>query len=69
MDYQKEYQKWLASGVLTAAEQAELEAVSANEPAIALYRKFGFKTTGTVPRAFRYGDGTYADFLFMVKTL
>ena len=50
-------------------EQAELEAVSANEPAIALYRKFGFETTGTVPRAFRYGDGTYADFLFMVKTL
>ena len=48
---------------------AELEAVSANEPAIALYRKFGFETTGTVPRAFRYGDGTYADFLFMVKTL
>lgn len=27
MDYQKEYQKWLASGVLTAAEQAELEAI------------------------------------------
>ena len=50
-------------------EQAELEAVSANEPAIALYRKFGFETTGTVPRAFRYGDGTYADFLFMVKRL
>ena len=43
--------------------------MSANEPAIALYRKFGFETTGTVPRAFRYGDGTYADFLFMVKTL
>ena len=54
---------------MLADEQAELEAVSANEPAIALYRKFGFETTGTVPRAFRYGDGTYADFLFMVKTL
>ena len=27
MDYQKEYQKWLTSGVLTAAEQAELEAI------------------------------------------
>ena len=50
-------------------EQAELEAVSANEPAIALYRKFGFETTGTVPHAFRYQDGTYADFLFMVKRL
>ena len=27
MDFQKEYQKWLSSGVLTAAEQAELEAI------------------------------------------
>ena len=76
------YQKFCGMGVGTALlseilaaakaagyERAELEAVSANEPAIALYRKFGFETTGTVPRAFRYGDGTYADFLFMVKTL
>ena len=76
------YQKFWGMGIGTALlgeildmaksagyEQAELEAVSANEPAIALYRKFGFETTGTVPRAFRYGDGTYADFLFMVKTL
>ena len=59
----------LAGAKAAGYEQAELEAVSANEPAIALYRKFGFETTGTVPRAFRYGDGTYADFLFMVKTL
>ena len=28
MDYQKEYRKWLDSGVLTAAEQAELEAIA-----------------------------------------
>ena len=27
MDYQKEYQKWLASGVLTPEQQAELEAI------------------------------------------
>ena len=76
------YQKFWGMGIGTALlgeilgmaksagyEQAELEAVSANAPAAALYRKFGFETTGTVPRAFRYGDGTYADFLFMVKTL
>ena len=76
------YQKFWGMGIGTALlgeildmaksagyEQAELEAVSANEPATALYRKFGFETTGTVPRAFRYGDGTYADFLFMVKRL
>ena len=50
-------------------EQAELEVVSANRPAAALYRKFGFETTGTMPRVMKYGDGTYADFLFMVKTL
>ena len=27
MDYQKEYQKWLTSGVLTDRERAELEAI------------------------------------------
>lgn len=50
-------------------EQAELEVVSANAPAMALYRKLGFEVTGTVPRAFKYRDGSYADFLFMVKKL
>lgn len=50
-------------------EQAELEVVSTNAPAIALYKKLGFETTGTVPRALKYRDGTYADFLFMVREL
>ena len=50
-------------------EQAELEVVSTNEAAVGLYKKFGFQVTGTIPRAFRYADGTYADFLFMVKKL
>lgn len=50
-------------------EQAELEVVSANEAAIGLYRKLGFETTGTLPRAMKYRDGAYADFLFMVKEL
>lgn len=50
-------------------EQAELEVVSANEAAVGLYKKLGFETTGTMPRAMKYKDGTYADFLFMVKRL
>lgn len=50
-------------------EQAELEVVSANAPALALYRKLGFETVGTIPRALKYRDGSYADFLFMVKPL
>ena len=50
-------------------EQAELEVVSTNEAAVGLYKKFGFQVTGTIPRAFRYRDGSYADFLFMVKDL
>ena len=76
------YQKFWGMGIGTALlgeildmaksagyEQAELEVVSANDPAIALYRKFGFEATGTMPRVMKYKDGTYADFLFMVKML
>ena len=64
----------LMSEILAAAktvgfEQAELEVVSANVPAVGLYKKLGFETTGTIPHAFKYKDGTYADFLFMVKKL
>ncbi len=64
----------LLEALLSAAgaagyEQAELEAVSTNEAAIGLYKKLGFDVTGTLPRAFKYKDGTYADFLFMVKSL
>lgn len=59
----------LAAARAAGFEQAELEVVSTNAPAIGLYRKFGFETTGTVPHAFKYKDGTYADFLFMVKRL
>ncbi len=50
-------------------EQAELEVVSANTPAIGLYKKLGFDAVGTMPRALKYGDGSYADFLLMVKRL
>ena len=50
-------------------EQAELDVVSTNTPAVGLYRKLGFETMGTMPHALKYKDGTYADFLFMVKNL
>ena len=59
----------LASARTAGFEQAELEVVSTNEAAIGLYKKLGFQATGTLPRAFKYKDGTYADFLFMVKKL
>ena len=64
----------LLSEILTAAkaagyEQAELEVVSTNVPAIVLYKKLGFEVTGTTPRALKYQDGTYADFLLMTKRL
>lgn len=59
----------LAAARAAGYEQAELEVVSSNAAAVALYKKLGFAATGTVPRAMRYKDGTYADFLFMVKYL
>ena len=60
----------ILTGAKTAGyEQAELEVVSENAPAIGLYQKIGFKETGMIPRALKYKDGSYADFLFMVKDL
>lgn len=59
----------LAGAKAAGFEQAELDVVSTNAPAIALYQKMGFEVTGTIPRAFKYKDGSYGDFLFMVKTL
>lgn len=60
----------ILSGAKTAGfEQAELDVVSTNAKAVGLYKKLGFEITGTLPRAFKYRDGTYADFLFMVKDL
>ena len=60
--------------VLTVAkqcgyEQAELEVVSTNTPAIRLYESLRFEIWGTQPHSVRYRDGSYADDHFMVKRL
>lgn len=59
----------LSAAKAAGYEQAELDVVSANAPAIALYRKLGFEAVGTIPRAMKYRDGSYADFLLMTKSL
>ena len=59
----------LAAAKAAGYEQAELEVVSTNAPAVGLYRKLGFETVGTIPHAMKYNDGSYADFLLMVRAL
>ena len=49
--------------------QVELDVVTVNEPALKMYKGFGFKITGIIPRALRYPDGTYANEYKMVKYL
>lgn len=50
-------------------EQMELEVVSDNKRAIALYEKKGFKKYGTFPNNMKYKDGTYADADWMMLKL
>ena len=50
-------------------EQIELNVAKDNTRAIKMYESFGFVQTGTHPHAMKYEDGTYADFVFMVKFL
>lgn len=50
-------------------EQAELEVISDNKTAIALYEKLGFQKYGCFPKNMKYADGTYADADWMMKQL
>lgn len=50
-------------------EQAELEVISSNNSAIALYEKLGFQKYGTFPKNMKYADGTYDSADWMMKEL
>ena len=50
-------------------EQAELEVVSKNERAVALYEKIGFERVGERPKTMKHKDGTYDSNIIMVKQL
>lgn len=50
-------------------EQAELEVISSNRNAIALYEKLGFQKYGTFPDNMKYQDGHYEDCDWMMKKL
>ena len=49
--------------------QIELSVVADNKQAINMYESFGFKRTGTITKAMRYDDGSFADELFMILEL
>lgn len=50
-------------------EQAELEVISDNKNAIAMYQKLGFEKYGTFPNNMKYANGTYANAEWMMKRL
>jgi len=50
-------------------EQVELEVISDNVGAIALYKKLGFEKYGSFPNNMKYQDGKYADADWMMKRL
>ena len=58
--------KWCTAHGIT---QIELDVVKDNERALKMYQSFGFEVVGTMPKALRYPDGTYADEYMMVKML
>lgn len=58
--------KWCVEHHVT---QIELDVVTRNDRALAMYKNFGFEIVGTMPNALKYADGTYADEYKMVKRL
>ena len=58
--------KWCEAHHVT---QAELDVVTNNDRALAMYKNFGFKIVGTLLNALKYADGTFADEYKMVKNI
>ena len=50
-------------------EQIELNVAENNKRAIEMYKSFGFVEMGRILNAFKYSDGTYDNYLGMVKFL
>ena len=50
-------------------EQAELEVITDNKSAIALYENLGFEKYGHFPDNIKYENGNYADACWMMKKL
>ena len=53
----------------TCIEQIELDVVSSNHAAIALYEKHGFVRYGLLKHGMKYRDGSYADLVLMMRSL
>ena len=64
--FMQECIKWCKDKNVT---QIELGVIADNIRAINMYRSFGFKVTGIIPKAMRYPNGTYADEKIMVLEL
>ena len=58
--------KWCVENNVT---QVELDVVATNQRALTMYKNFGFEVVGTMPKALKYLDGTFADEYKMVKFL
>ena len=50
-------------------EQIELNVAEKNKRAIKLYKSFGFVEMGKILNAFKYADGSYDNYVGMVKFL
>lgn len=59
----------LQEAVKAGYEQVELEVVTSNDNAIALYRALGFDIYGERKHSMKYKDGSYADEYLMMKML